>query len=114
MVIESPPSRAYRFFDATREVAFLHKMIRLAVQEEIPRELAWLTGYDVAFRQIDTEFDLPQKDISALIRMIQSNQGNISANRRKQFSHLPATVLDRIEEIVRDTFFRAIGSKNEN
>lgn len=114
MVIESPPSRAYRFFDATREVAFLHKMIRLAVQEEIPRELAWLTGYDVAFRQIDTEFDLPQKDISALIRMIQSNQGNISANRRKQFSHLPNTVLDRIQEIVRDTFFSAIGSKNEN
>ena len=70
-----PGSRAYRFFDASREVAFLHRMIQQAVEDEIPRELPWLSGYDKAFAQLEAEFDLPRKDLSALIRMAQSSQG---------------------------------------
>ena len=70
-----PGSRAYRFFDVSREVAFLQRMIQQAVEDEIPRELAWLSGYDKAFAQLDAEFDLPRKDLSALIRMAQSSQG---------------------------------------
>lgn len=77
-----PGSRAYRFFDASAEVAFLHRMIQQAVEDEIPRELAWLSGYDKAFAQLDAEFDLPRKDLSALIRMAHSSQGRLSARRR--------------------------------
>ena len=104
VVTRSPGGRAYRFFDASREVAFLHRMIQLAVEDEIPRELAWLRGYDLAFQQLEAEFDLPRKDLSALIRMIQSNQGMLSAHRRKQYFHLPAEVLERIEVIVQQAF----------
>lgn len=103
-VIAHPGSRAYRFFDASKEVAFLHRMIQQAVEDEIPRELAWLSGYDKAFAQLDAEFDLPRKDLSALIRMAQSSQGRLSARRRKQYFHLPANVLDRVEEVVRESF----------
>lgn len=103
-VTAHPGSRAYRFFDASREVAFLHSMIQQAVEDEIPRELAWLSGYDKAFAQLDAEFDLPRKDLSALIRMAQSNEGRLSVRRRKQYSHLPADVLDRVEEVVRESF----------
>ena len=99
-----PGSRAYRFFDASTEVAFLHRMIQQAVEDEIPRELAWLSGYDKAFAQLDAEFDLPRKDLSALIRMAQSSQGRLSVRRRKQYFHLPADVLDRVEEVVRESF----------
>ena len=99
-----PGSRAYRFFDASKEVAFLHHMTQQAVEEEIPRELAWLSGYDTAFEQLDAEFELPRKDLSALIRMAQTSQGQLSARRRKQYFHLPADVLDRIEEVVRESF----------
>ena len=99
-----PGSRADRFFDVSREVAFLHSMIRQAVEDEIPRELAWLSGYDKAFAQLDAEFDLPRKDLSALIRMAQSSQGRLSARRRKQYFHLPASVLDRVEDVVRESF----------
>lgn len=104
VVTRSPGGRAYRFFDASREVAFLHRMIQLAVEDEIPQELAWLRGYDIAFQQLEAEFDLPRKDLSALIRMIQSNQGMLSANRRKQYFHLPVEVLERIEVIVQQAF----------
>ncbi len=108
-----PGSRAYRFFDASREVAFLHRMIQQAVEDEIPRELAWLTGYDNAFAQLDAEFDLPRKDLSALIRMTQSSQGRLSARRRKQYFHLPADVLDRVEEVVRESFGLIAGERAE-
>ena len=102
--LSDPGSRAYRFIQADREVAFLHNMIKQAVQEEIPRELAWLQGYDLAFSTLNDELDLPQKDLSALIRMIQSNQNTLSAKRRKQYVHLPEEVLNRIEEVVRQAF----------
>ncbi|WP_233800179.1 Fic family protein [Paraburkholderia sp. HP33-1] len=107
VVVHSPGGRAYRFIDATAEVAFLHRMIRLAVEDEIPVELAWLSGYDRAYQQLDAELDLPNKDLSALIRMIYSNKGVLSENRRKQYSHVPKRILDRVEQVVRETFNQA-------
>ncbi|PUA17133.1 Fic family protein [Glaciimonas sp. PCH181] len=104
IILRAPGSRSYRFFEADREVAFLHAVIKQAVQEEIPRELAWLKGYDLAFSTLDRELDVPQKDLSALIRMIQSNKGMLSANRRKKYVYIPEKVLNRIEEVVRETF----------
>ena len=105
LILRNPGSRPYRFFEADREVAFLHDMIRRAVREEIPHELAWLQGYDQAFLRLDRELDLPQKELSALIRMAHSNAGTLSLNRRRQYSYLPISVLDRIEAVVRETFF---------
>lgn len=111
--LSEPGSRAYRFFVADREVAFLHDMIKQAVQEEIPRELAWLQGYDLAFSILNNELDLPQKDLSALIRMIQSNQGVLSTKRRKQYYHLPVSVLDRLEEVVRLSFQPTVAAEED-
>ncbi|WP_321793353.1 hypothetical protein [Caballeronia sp. J97] len=103
-MLSAPSSRAYRFFNADREVAFLHAMVKEAVREEIPREIAWLQGYDAAFAQLNDEFDLPRKDRSALIRMVQSNKGVSSVHRRKQYQHVHRAVLDRIEEEAREAF----------
>jgi hypothetical protein len=102
--LSEPGSRAYRFLVADREVGFLYDMIKQAVQDEIPRELAWLQGYDLAFSKLNDELDLPQKDLSALIRMVHSNKGTLSVKRRKQYHHLPETVLNRIEEVARQAF----------
>jgi hypothetical protein len=81
-------------------------MTRLAVEEEIPCQMAWLKGYDRAQQSLQAAFDLPNKDIAALIRMIESNEGKLSQHRRKQYAHLPETVLDRIEVCVRRAFNR--------
>ena len=104
LVTRAANGRSYRYINFDREVRFLHAMVREAVQEEIPRELAWLTGYDTALQQISAAFDLPNKDISTLIRMIRSDLGELSENRRKQFAHIPKDVLDSIELIVRGAF----------
>ncbi|WP_245616448.1 hypothetical protein [Paraburkholderia acidipaludis] len=39
--------------------------------------------------------------------MIQSNNGVLSENRRKQYVHVPTQILDRIEQIVREAFKQA-------
>ncbi|PTB21993.1 cell filamentation protein Fic [Trinickia symbiotica] len=104
IVTRAAPGRAYRFMELSREVSFLHNMIQRAVEDEIPRELAWLRGYDRAFQQVEAEFDIPRSDLSALIRMIHSNQGKLSAGKRKQFYYLPSAVIDRIEELVTAAF----------
>jgi hypothetical protein len=113
VVIAAANGRSYRYLNFDRETAFLHAMVEKAVREEIPRELAWLVGYDIAFQQISEAFDLPNKDISALIRMIHSNQGKLSVHRRKQFAHLPEEVLNRIEAIMLGAFGVA-PKKNDN
>lgn len=79
-------------------------MIEQAINVAIPNEVAFLYGYDRALAMINEQIDLPQKDISALIRMIHSNDGVLSQHRRKQYAHLPATVLDQIEALVRSAF----------
>jgi hypothetical protein len=109
VILRTPGSRPYRFFEADREIAFLHSMIRQAVQDEIPRELAWLRGYDEAFTMLNNELDLPRKDLSALIRMAHSNNGVLSGHRRKQYSHIPDSVLGRIEEVVQQSFATRAG-----
>lgn len=103
IILSNPGSRAYRFLRAEKEVAFLHEMIRQAVQDEIPKEIFYLKAYDQAYTRLNDEFDLPQKDLSTLIRMIQSNKGTLSANRRKQYAHVPVSVLDRIELVVKES-----------
>ena len=113
VVIAAANGRSYRYLNFDRETTFLHAMVEKAVREEIPRELAWLVGYDIAFQQISEAFDLPNKDISALIRMIHSNQGKLSAHRRKQFAHLPDEVINRIKDITLDAFGVA-PQKNNN
>lgn len=104
LIIQQPGSRPYRFFDASREVSFLHAMIKSAILHEIPQEVAYLRGYDEAFARIDAKYNLPKNDISALIRMVKSNGGMLSGNRRKQYAHLPTDVLDDIETVINEAF----------
>ncbi len=103
-ILQGPGAAPYRYFTADRELGFLADMIRQAVEQEIPRELGFLRGYDTAFARIEAEFDLPKNDIGALIRGIQGNDGRLAKRKRHRYDRIPDDVLDRIEEIVRQTF----------
>jgi hypothetical protein len=103
-ILKQAPSRTYRFFEADREVNFVHEMLAQAVRFEIPAELAFLSGYDEAITTVDREFDLPQKDVGVLVRSIRSNGFALSKGRRKQYPHVPDAVLERIVEIVKNSF----------
>lgn len=113
IINEAPGAEPYRFFDASREVVFLAKMIGEAVEQEIPKEIAYLSGYDRAYERIETAFDLPSKDIGKLIRMIQGNNGRLAKGKRHQFEHLPDEVLHRIEAMVQESFAEVSQRQNE-
>ncbi|WP_029972135.1 hypothetical protein [Paraburkholderia graminis] len=60
--------------------------------------------YERAVQRIDAEFDIPQYDVSSLVRFIQANHGRLPADKHQRYEYLPATVLQRIEAIVREVF----------
>lgn len=103
-ILRHPDAGPYRYIVADRETAFLKEMIRQAVEEEMPDELAWLQGYDAAIDRIEAAFDLPANDVSRLIRMIHGNDGHLAKGKRNQFDWIPDDVITRIEEMVRDSF----------
>ena len=74
------------------------------LEVEMSQEIAWLGGYDEATAALEQCFDLPKKDIAALVRMAWSNGGCLSKHQRKQYAHLPDAVLDEVEVVVRQVF----------
>lgn len=103
-LLQDPGPTPYRYFCADREVRFLAKTIAVAIEEEVPSELAYLRGYDRAYERIEAEFDLPHKDIGRLVRLIRGNDGRLSQNKRSGFPTLPDAVIERVQAIVREAF----------
>ncbi|MFM0173658.1 hypothetical protein PQR33_30520 [Paraburkholderia sediminicola] len=66
--------------------------------------------YEEATRRIDAAFDIPQFDVSGLIRTIYENHGRLPRDRRARYEYLPEDVLTKIEVIVRDVFHIGTGS----
>lgn len=65
------------------------------------------SGWDIAMRRIDAEFDLAQFVASSLVRKIAANQFRLPTADRAQFQKLPDDVIARIEQIVRDAYIDA-------
>jgi hypothetical protein len=65
------------------------------------------SGWDIAMRRIDNEFDVPQFIASSLVRKIAANRFRLPAADRIKFARLPDHVIERIEQIVRDAYLDA-------
>src|SRR5882762_2810902 len=65
------------------------------------------SGWDIAMRRIDNEFDVPQFIASALVRKIAANKFRLTARDRVKFQQLPDEVITRIEQIVRESYLEA-------
>ncbi|MFM0033940.1 hypothetical protein [Paraburkholderia strydomiana] len=65
------------------------------------------SGWDIAMRRIDAEYDLPQFVASSLVRKIAANKFRLPATDRSRFQKLPDHVIARIEEMVREAYFEA-------
>ena len=65
------------------------------------------TGWDIAIRNIDKEFDIPQFVASSLIRKIAANRFRLPASERANFQPIPDAVIVRVEQIVREAYLEA-------
>lgn len=89
----------YRYWDATPGVAFILRMARVALEEDLKAETRYLACFDRVYRAIDERFDVRGSDLARLVMMCLSHQGRLSKNRRKQFRYqVPEEVMDAIEQ----------------
>ncbi|MFM0502965.1 hypothetical protein [Paraburkholderia caffeinilytica] len=65
------------------------------------------SGWDIAMRRIDAEFDLAQFVASALVRKIAANNFQLAATDRIKVGYLPDEVIARIEHIVLEAYLEA-------
>lgn len=114
LIMRTPGARPYRYFEADAEVLFIQKMIQATILTEMPSELRFLAGYDHAFEVLNKELDLPRSDLSALIRMINGNNGHLSHAKRKRYAHLPDTAIERIESVVQEAFSDSSHPESDN
>ncbi|MGH8674330.1 MAG: Fic family protein [Burkholderiales bacterium] len=111
IAVSHPGRTPYAYWDATGEVELTSWALSQAVRVEVPFGVRYLAVFDQAKTTVDREFDLPSKDISMLVKCAIDQGGKLSIHRRKQFKHLPDTVLDRVEAIVAEQLAEHPSSK---
>src|ERR1700675_808909 len=65
------------------------------------------SGWDIAMRRINNEFDIPQFLASALVRKIAASNFRLTAADRIKFAQLPDHAIERIEQIVLAAYLEA-------
>lgn len=110
--VKSPqPAWLYRYWDATDSVEFIFDAISHSVRVDMAEELERLNFTDIATKRINDAIDMPNRDCSLLVTMIEQNGGELSKRKRARFFYLTDDKLHEVEQIVREVFPRA---KHEN
>jgi len=100
--------RIYIYWDATPCVEFTLRMAKIALEQDLAREVEFLAGYDKVMKDVDRRFDLVGSTLSTLVLSCHQNGGVLSRHRRKQFgSTVPADAFDFIEQSVRKHIARS-------
>lgn len=96
----------YRFFDATPHAEFLYKCVEETVTFDLPREVAYLEGYDEFSRRVQNAIaDMPEKTVSLLVRFLRQNNGTLSKRARtREFASLSRDEVRRVEEVYERCF----------
>ncbi len=91
----------YRFFDATAHAEFLYGCVEETVMRDLPREVAYLEGYDEFSRRVQEEVaDMPDRTIDLLSRFLRQNRGRLSRRARtREFERLTPKEVERVEAL---------------
>jgi len=95
----------YRFFDLTLQAEFLYDCVFDTINNIIPNELVYLTRYDEFKRNIDDEFEMPDRLVALLVKFLEQNNGILSKrSREKEFSALSDNEIKAIEKLYSEIF----------
>jgi hypothetical protein len=87
----------YRYYDATPHAEFLFQCVRSTVEQDLPRETAFLQAYDRFSDRVQLIVDLPGSTRNLLFRFLHQNAGRLS--RRARTREFKAFSDDEVEEI---------------
>jgi Fic family protein len=89
----------YRFFDATTHAEFLYRCVEETVTQDLPREVAYLEGYDEFSKRVQDDIaDMPERMINLLSRFLEQNGGSLSQRARtREFERLSEEEVEHIE-----------------
>ncbi len=105
MLVHNDTRDWYRFIDMTHQVEALYGFIVQTIEKELPQELVFIAGYDVAKKAIREIVDMPDRLIDLYIRFALQNQGKLSKNKReKYFDRLSDKELEQIEKSIAEAF----------
>lgn len=104
--VENDTTDFYRYFDATAHAEFLYDCVEETVRHDLPREVAYLEGYEEFARRVQEEIsDMPEKTISLLVNFLEQNEGSLpKRSRTEEFEKLSADEVDRVEQLYADCF----------
>jgi Fic/DOC family len=95
----------HRYFDCTANAEFLYACVARTVEEDLPREIAYLRRHDEMQRRIMEMVDMPDRLAQDLIMFIDQNGGTLPKRRReKEFAALRDKEVKDIEAIYREVF----------
>jgi hypothetical protein len=83
---------------------FLLACVAQCVEEDLAQEVKYLEAFDRAKTRLEAWLDMPQPQLSLLIRLIVQGNGELSERKRKRFDTMSETSLARAEEVVSDEF----------
>ena len=72
----------YRFFDATLQAEFMYRALMRTVEEDLPKEVEFLLGFDRARNRLNDMYDWPGQSLDLFIRVVHQNDNKLSKSKR--------------------------------
>lgn len=95
----------YSYFDATKMAEFIYGCVAYTIDHVIPLEVDYLHKYDEFKHQIEQSFEMPDKMIALLIRILEQDNGHLSFRaKEKEFQMLKEDEIKQIETIYNEVF----------
>ena len=95
----------YRYFDATRHAEFLYGCVEETIEHIIPDEIRYLQKFDEMKMHLDDRYEMPDKLIALLIRILEQNKGKLSKRfRSMDFKELSNKEVKDIETLYKEIF----------
>jgi len=95
----------FRFFDATLQAEFLYHALKRTLEEDLPKEIEYLIGFDHAYNSLNQFMDWPNHSLELFIRVVHQNQDKLSKTKRNShFDWMNESEITQAEQEVRQAF----------
>ena len=96
----------FKFFDATLQAEFLYHALKRTLEEDLPKEIEYLIGFDHAYNSLNQFMDWPNHSLELFIRVVHQNQYKLSKTKRNShFDWMNESEIPHAEQEVKQAFY---------